>query len=342
MAHMDTVPICLGSKPVIDGAFVRSDDPRTGLGADDRAGATVVLSAALAILRRKLPHPPLTFFWPVQEEVGLYGARHADLDLLGNPKLAFNWDGGTAERITIGATGGYRMEIEIQGRASHAGVAPEEGVSAIAIASLAIARLHNEGWHGQIAKGKRRGTSNVGYIHGGGATNVVTDRVQLKAEARSHDPKFRKQIVQAIERAFRDAAKHVRSAIGAKGKVAFDGRLDYESFRLAEKEPCLVAAEAALCSFGLKPFRAISDGGLDANWMSAAAFPQSRWAADKSTRTRFQNDWKSQTFTRLAERHCVWRRIIAQVSKCARKKFTAHARSYLLTYSPTHCFPHEP
>lgn len=273
MAHMDTVPICLGSKPRIEGGFVRSADPNTGLGADDRAGTAVVLSAALAILRHKLPHPPLTFFWPIQEEVGLYGARHADLELLGNPKLAFNWDGGTAERITIGATGGYRMEIEVRGLASHAGVAPEEGVSAIAIASLAIGRLHKEGWHGQIAKGKRRGTSNVGYIHGGGATNVVTDCVQLKAEARSHDPKFRKQIVQAIERAFREAAKEVRSATGTRGKVAIDSRLDYESFRLAEKEACVLAAEATLSSLGLKPFRAISDGGLDANWMSARGIP---------------------------------------------------------------------
>ncbi len=273
MAHMDTVPICLGSKPVIDGEFVRSADSRTGLGADDRAGATVVLSAALAILRHKLPHPPLTFFWPIQEEVGLYGARHADLDLLGNPNLAFNWDGGTAERITIGATGGYRMEMEVQGLASHAGVAPEEGVSAIAIASLAVAQLHKEGWHGQITKGKRRGTSNVGFIHGGGATNVVTDRVQLKAEARSHDPKFRKQIVAAIERAFRDAVRQVRSATGQRGAATIDGRLDYESFQLADDEACIVAAETALNSFGLKPFRAISDGGLDANWMSARGIP---------------------------------------------------------------------
>src|SRR6516165_4972618 len=113
MAHMDTVPLCLGSKPVIDGDFLRSADPNTGLGADDRSGAAAVLSAALTILRHNLPHPPLTFFWPVQEEVGLHGVRHADVNLLGNPKLAFNWDGGTAEKVTIGATGGYRMKIEI-------------------------------------------------------------------------------------------------------------------------------------------------------------------------------------------------------------------------------------
>ena len=118
---------------------------RRDLGADDRAGVAVVLSAALAILRNKLPHPPLTFFWPIQEEIGLYGARFADLGLLGEPKLAFNWDGGSLDRVTVGATGGYRMQIDIEGLASHAGVCPEQGVSAIAIAGLAIAELAARG-----------------------------------------------------------------------------------------------------------------------------------------------------------------------------------------------------
>jgi tripeptide aminopeptidase len=273
MAHMDTVPICLGSKPIIEGNFVRSADSSTGLGADDRAGAAAILCAALTILRHNLPHPPLTFFWPIQEEVGLYGARHVDVKMLGQPKLAFNWDGGTPEKVTVGATGGYRMQIEIEGMASHAGAAPELGVSAIAIAGLAIGRLHNEGWHGKIAKGKRRGTSNIGFIHGGAATNVVTDRVELKAEARSHDPKFRKQIVQAIERAFHDAAKQVCSAYGKRGKAIIDGRLDYESFRLNENEPCITVAESAMCNMGLVPVRAISNGGLDSNWMYVHKIP---------------------------------------------------------------------
>jgi tripeptide aminopeptidase len=273
MAHMDTVPICKGSQPTIEGNFVRSADPKTGLGADDRAGATAILCAALAILRHNLPHPPLTFFWPIQEEIGLYGARHAEVKLLGNPKLAFNWDGGAAEKLSVGATGGYRMEIEVEGLASHAGAAPELGVSAIAIASLAVSRLHEEGWHGQIVKGKRRGTSNVGVIRGGEATNVVTERVQLQAEARSHDPKFRAQIVRAIERAFNDAVKQVRSAVGARGKVSINGRLDYESFRLADDDASVSAAEAVLRTLGLSPLRAISNGGLDANWMYVHGIP---------------------------------------------------------------------
>ena len=126
---------------------------------------------------------------------------------LGEPQLAFNWDGGSPDKLCIGATGGYRMEIHVEGLASHAGVSPERGVSAIAIASLAIADLQRHGWHGLIRKGKKRGTSNVGIIRGGEATNVVTDRVYLKAEARSHDPKFREKIVAKIEKAFKSGPR---------------------------------------------------------------------------------------------------------------------------------------
>ena len=85
------------------------------------------------------------------------------------------------------------------------------GNSAIAIASLAIAQLVREGWHGLIVKGQHQGTSNVGVIRGGEATNVVTDHVKLKAEARSHDRQFRKQIVKVIEQAFKDAATQVHT-----------------------------------------------------------------------------------------------------------------------------------
>jgi tripeptide aminopeptidase len=273
MAHLDTVPLCVGCRPVVRGAFVHSADPTTGLGADDRAGAATVLSAALAIRKQGLPHPPLTFFWPVQEEVGLHGAQYANLAALGGPKLAFNWDGGPAEKATVGATGAYRLHITITGLASHAGVAPEMGVSAIAFAGLAIARLQQEGWLGDVIKDGRHGTSNIGYVHGGGATNVVTDRVELKAEARSHDRPFRAEILAAIESAFREAVPHVKSAAGALGKVELTSRLDYESFVLGEGEPAVAAAEAAIQAVGMTPVRAISNGGLDANWMTARGVP---------------------------------------------------------------------
>jgi tripeptide aminopeptidase len=273
MAHMDTVPVCIGTKPLVAGRFVKSGNPATGLGADDRAGCAVVLSTALEILRHKLPHPPLTFFFAIQEEVGLYGARFAKAADLGRPKLAFNFDGGAVEKITVGATGGYRMDIAIEGIPSHAGVAPEKGVSAIAIASLAIASLVEDGWHGLVMKDGKRGTSNVGVINAGCATNVVAESATLRAEARSHDPAFRGKIVKAIEKAFTDAVKKVRSVDGKTGRVQFDGHLDYEAFRLSDDEPCVVAAREALHGIGRVPRLEVSNGGLDANWMAANGIP---------------------------------------------------------------------
>jgi tripeptide aminopeptidase len=273
MAHIDTVPLCQGSRPVVKDGHVHSADPRTALGADDRAGASTLLVAAIQIMRRNLPHPPLTFFWPVQEEVGLYGSRLVRMGLLGHPRLAFNWDGGMAHHVIVGATGDYRIEIEVEGRASHAGAAPHKGVSAVVIASCAIADLAGGGWHGRIVKGRHRGTSNVGVIAGGDATNVVTPHLRLRAEARSHDPRFRLRIVQAYRKAFERAARQVKNDEGARGQVHLREQLSYEAFRLRDDEPCVLEAERALRAVGLTPERRVIDGGLDANWLTARGLP---------------------------------------------------------------------
>lgn len=272
-AHMDTVPLCAGAIPVRKGRQIVAASPDTALGGDDRTGCAVLLATALSVLEHGLPHPPLTFLWTVQEEAGLHGAHFVNVPMLKRPALAFNFDGGVADRLTLGATGGYRMFVTIEGIASHAGMHPERGVSAIAIASLAIADLTRGGWHGLVQRGNSRGTSNVGVIHGGFATNVVTDRVELRAEARSHDPKFRARIIREMEQSFRKAARELRNEAGETGRVTIEGRLDYESFRLDRTEPSVVAAAAALAAEGLEPEYAIANGGLDANWLTHNGIP---------------------------------------------------------------------
>ena len=227
----------------------------------------------MELLENNLPCPPLTFLWTVQEEIGLQGARHAAFGMLGKPKLAFNFDGGSPEKLTIGATGGYRMQNRVKGLASHAGAAPEKGVSAVAIAGLAIADLQKHGWHGEIIKGRQKGTSNIGVLQGGTATNVVTDYVELKAEARSYSSTFRKTIVRQIKRAFERAAKEVVNDAGRSGSVEFSVQTDYESFRLSPQQPCVKIAEATVRRLGGSPIRFLSAGGLDANWLTARGIP---------------------------------------------------------------------
>ncbi|MDQ3330014.1 MAG: M20/M25/M40 family metallo-hydrolase, partial [Planctomycetota bacterium] len=254
MAHLDTVPLCVGSRPVRHGDRILPKDGSTGLGGDDRAGVAVVLGTALAILDRGLPHPPLTLFFPVQEEIGLVGARFASVGKLGRPALCFNWDGGEPSRVIHGATGASAIEILIRGIASHAGVHPEEGVSAAVIAAKAIADLDRNGWHGLVRKLGMTGTSNVGAVAGGEATNVVMPALRLRAEARSHDPGFRARIIDECRAAFTSAADETTNVRGQSGSVEFVSELRYESFRLATDSIVVeTAAAAAVRRAGFTP-----------------------------------------------------------------------------------------
>jgi tripeptide aminopeptidase len=232
-----------------------------------------ILSAVLEIFERKLPYPPLTLLFTVQEELGLFGARYCNLKRLGKPRMAWNWDGRGPQRITRAATGGHAIDIKVHGIASHAGGAPECGVSAIAIAATAIHQLVQEGWHGDIRRGRRHGTSNLGIIKGGDATNVVADLVQIQGECRSYDRRLRETIVRKISRAFQGAAKSIKNDEGKCGRAEVCSVVEYEAFQIDPREPSVRVAEAAIHSIGMTPELLTSNSALDANWMNYHGIP---------------------------------------------------------------------
>jgi len=302
MTHLDTVPLAAGAVPVRKGKRVVPAG-RTALGGDNRTGCAVLVTLAATLLKHKLPHPPLTLLFTVREESGLHGARHVDPADLGRPVMGFNFDGRSASEVTIGAVGAERWEVDILGKAAHAGVAPEQGISAIAVASIAIATVVRLGWFGKIVKGREelgeslksgrrraenkratdrdivRGTSNVGVFGGtdgrwaGDATNVVTDYVHIHGESRSHDAKFAKAITAAYREAFRAAATQVRDDRGRTAKVKFTARLDYHPFRLKETAPVVRQASRAVEAIGATAKLRIANGGLDANWLVRRKIP---------------------------------------------------------------------
>jgi tripeptide aminopeptidase len=231
------------------------------------------------LLERQLPHPPSTFLFTVREESGLWGARFVDLAALGDPPMAFNVDGRSAREITVGAVGAHRWNVEIFGRASHAGAHPEKGVSATLVASLALSQVHRDGWFGKIGKGGKEGTSNIGRFGGedgrsaGEATNVVTDYALLRGESRSHQMSFVRAITAAYRQAFRTAAKQVTDDRGRGARVRFVGQVDYYPFRLKPDSPVVKQALAAARSAGWNATLRISNGGLDANWLVRHGIP---------------------------------------------------------------------
>ena len=278
MTHMDTVPLCAGARPKRQGRKI-INEAATALGGDNRTGCTVLVTLAAELMARQPDHPPLALFFTVREESGLWGARHVALEDLGGVKLAYNWDGRSASHVTIGAVGADRWEVEILGRASHAGGAPERGISSTLILAEALAAVRAGGWFGKIEKNAGKGTSNVGPVSGraggqaGDATNVVTDFVRLKGESRSHDAAFFRQITAAYKEAFIKAAAGVTNSEGKAGRVKFTSRTDYYPFRLKEAAPVVRHAVAAVEAEGMTPDVRVGNGGLDANWMVRHGIP---------------------------------------------------------------------
>lgn len=271
-AHLDTVPICVGCVPKRRGSIIASSQAGTGLGGDDRAGVAAVLTALRGVLN-DAERPPITACFFVQEEIGMQGSRNLSTSKLGQPKYALNFDGGNPYKLTVGAPGGERMKIRLHGIPAHAGLAPEKGASAIQAAGLAIASLHKSKWLGAVRRGKKVGTSNIGVIQGGNATNVVTEYVEIAAEARSHDRPMRIEIADAIESAFQTAAGQVTTDSGVAVRAEVERHVDYESFRLEDDSPVVDLTRQAIRELGLDPEIGVTNGGLDANWLVLHGIP---------------------------------------------------------------------
>ena len=172
--HADTVKPGKGIEPVIEDGVIRSAGD-TILGADDKAGIAEVLEA----LRTAEVRPPVELAISRQEEVGLLGAKNLDFSRL-TAKKGFLMDGDVLDTIVIGGPSYFAIDVSITGKAAHAGMEPEKGVSAILAASRAITAL-------RLGRLDHETTANVGVIEGGIIRNGVPDRCKFLAECRSAD-----------------------------------------------------------------------------------------------------------------------------------------------------------
>ncbi len=273
MGHMDTVPLCRGAVPVRrDGRIEAEGD--TALGGDNRTSIGALVTMVETLLAQEVPHPPTTVLMTVGEEVGLWGARTVELDRLGNPEMGFNIDSGAPHVVIIGATGADRWQVDIHGKSSHAGVHPEHGISAALIASRAVADVAARGFFGKIELPAGSGTSNIGRMAGGEASNQVTDHVFVSGESRSHDKAFLARITAAWRDAFEQAARSVTSSDGQCGRVDFRAETDYEAFEMPmDSPPVLLAAERVRAVLGVEAEYLVANGGLDANYLNAKGLP---------------------------------------------------------------------
>lgn len=272
------MPLCSGAKPIHEGDKIRTDGT-AALGGDNRTGCAVLVALAETLIKHKLPHPPITLLFTVREESGLHGARELDPKELNGATMCFNVDSKIPADLITGAVGQENWEVEIIGKASHAGVAPERGISATLVASIALTEASRAGWFGKVVKPEGTGSSNPGIFGGkdgkpaGDATNVVTDYVHIKGEARSSDTAFAAKIANGFREAFTKAQGEVKDHEGDTAKVTFESKPSYPSFNLSDDSPAVGHAKRAAEYLGMKPTTVFSNGGLDANWLDKHGVP---------------------------------------------------------------------
>ncbi len=250
-AHLDTVPPTAPIEPVVDDGMVRNA-AGTILGADDKAAVAVMLEAIRRLLAENRPHAGIELLFTSKEEVGLVGAYAFDHTRL-TARVGYVYDqAAPIGTVVLGAPYSRSLEVTFHGRASHAGMYPDEGRSAIAAAARAISEL-------RLGRVDEDSTANVGTIRGGTATNIVPEWCTFVAEARSHDERKLAELVQEMQDAITFAAGVSDCAVETVI------RKSYRGYRFAKSDSAVVLAARALESCGVEVVYDRSGGAADAN-----------------------------------------------------------------------------
>ena len=267
--------------------MVRSDG-RTILGADDKAAVATLLIVARDLVQEP-PAADVEIVITPGEEIGLQGAKALDLSLLKAGAVFVLDSEGAPGTIIASAPTLKAVDAVFTGVAAHAGMAPEQGRSAVVAAARAVAMM-------QLGRIDDETTANVGVVKGGVAVNVVPERCEVRAETRSRDlTKVTAQVEAMI------AALNLAAA-----EVGVDVDVDvHEDFRGYAHDPESPVMRPRLRRCALMPgwSRAPSAAAAarTATSSTCEACPPSRSASASSTCTRLRSACRSTRLEQLYE-----------------------------------------
>jgi glutamate carboxypeptidase len=228
---------------------------------DMKAG---IVQALFALDALRQTHTPLrkriVFLWTSDEEIGSDSsrklieteARRSDAVFVLEPSL------GPRGFLKTARKGVGEAEIIVHGRASHAGLAPQEGVNAVHELARQIARL--EQWNNL-----RRGISvNADMIEGGTRVNVIAERARAVIDLRALRLADMRRLEKRLH-ALRPLTPGVRLEIrGGFNRAPMERKVSAALFSLAKS----LAAQ-----MGLSIGECVAGGGSDGNLTAALGVP---------------------------------------------------------------------
>ena len=250
-AHMDTVAPGIGVQPVIRDGYVYSDGT-TVLGSDNKAAVAAIVEVFRTLVEHRFPHPTIQAVFTVMEERHVVGANHLEYDRLAARRaLVLDCTGDVGTVITQ-APGLVMLSATMTGRSAHAGIAPETGISAIQAMGHAIANM-------KLLRIDHETTANIGTFSSHYSTNVVPEKAELQAEARSLNPEKLEAQVSHMVQCLEDAGRQFGAQLHLETETC------YQPFNIPHDDNFLAEVHAACDRLGL-PFSVVSSGGgSDAN-----------------------------------------------------------------------------
>ncbi len=257
--HMDTVTPADGVEPILtDGIFTSAGN--TVLGADDKAGIVEIIEAIEVLKEQQIPHVPLEVVITVCEEQGVLGAKHLDFSKI-KAKRGIALDTTGVDIVINRAPAANRFKVDVFGHEAHAGVCPEQGISAIEIASKAIARM-------SLGRIDKETTANIGTIQGGMASNIVPRQVTLHGEIRSHSADKLRQQTEQIVTIIEEEVDRATIVVGSQTKrasLALELNEDFPLMMVPQDAPIVQIVCDAGDALARPQLIRAAGGGSDAN-----------------------------------------------------------------------------
>lgn len=228
---------------------------------DMKAGLTQALFALDALKQTKVPlRHRLVFLWTSDEEIGSdtsrklieAEARRSDAVFVLEPSL------GPKGLIKTARKGVGEAELLVYGRASHAGLAPQEGVNAVHELARQLTRIQE--WNDL-----RRGvTVNADVIEGGTRVNVIAARARAVLDLRA----LRVSDMRRIERKL-----HALRPILPGVKLEVRGGFNRAPLERKSSAALFAKAKALAAQMGLSLGECTAGGGSDGNLTAAVGAP---------------------------------------------------------------------
>ncbi len=258
VGHMDTVWPAGESQRR---PFRVSGDRATGPGVFDMKGGLVVGLYALTALHELGLRPAhrLVFFFNSDEELGSLTSRPHIEELARHSDAVLVLEPSREGALVIWRKGVGRFELEIQGQASHAGAAYEQGVSAVEELAHQILRLE------AMTDLERGSTVNVGLVQGGSRVNVRPASAWAAIDLRVSSSEEGKRMTQAILSL---------QPVNPKATLLVSGGINRPPWEPSPSGQALFKrAQQVGAKLGMELWAAGTGGGSDGNFTAALGIP---------------------------------------------------------------------